>query len=429
MAMKNIVFFPGPIYGPVLNCVGIASKVRERGERVIFVVNEHYREDLEGRGFEVAPIRGPLEQGKEESADSASEQHGASYSHTSHQQIPTITGPFWAGMTAEPPSIQDQLEEIFPRIEPDVIVQDYVVAYPAVHTAGVPFIRIVSCTPTEMRDANVPPTYSGLPTNQPETWGPFMDEYRRVIGPIHDQFNAFLQEHGCSPLGDLDFMFQSEYLNLYLYPEILDYRRAKPLPGTFHRLDSCVREGGPSFRVPGELGDRGALIYVSMGSMGSLEAELRERLIGALKNSKHRFIISLGIGAQDVKLPDNFYGEPFLPQPSVIPHVDLVITHGGNNTVTETVHFGKPMILMSLFWDQHDNAQRVNEQGYGIRMFPYQFTESELHDTIDDLLANKQLRQEMEEYSRKLRANPGTSKAADLICRVAETGEPVLRED
>lgn len=425
-ARKNIVFFPGAIYGPILNSVGIANVVKERGERVVFVVPETYKEELEGWGFEVAPTE-PQPTPKRR-GNIYSRQETLLFRQSSYDQISTITGPWWADMTSDPPRIQEQLVEIFDRLNPDVIVQDYVVAYPAVRTSGAPFIRIVSCVPTEMRDPNVPPTFSGLASDEPENWGPFMEEYRRVLGPVHGEFNTFVQEHGCPPLVDLAFMFQSEYLNLYLYPENLDYQRANPLPATFHRLDSCVRSG-PPFQVPKELGREGALIYVSMGSMGSTDPDLRNRLLGALKKSKHRFIISLGLGTSEIELPSNFYGEPFLPQPSVISLVDLVITHGGNNTVAEAIHFGKPMVLMSLNWDQHDNAQRVHEQGYGIRLLPYQFAESELRDAIDDLLANGALRQEMEEYSKKLQANPGTAKAADLICQVAETKGPVLRDE
>ncbi|MFQ5872333.1 MAG: glycosyltransferase, partial [Dehalococcoidia bacterium] len=347
---RTVVFFPGSIYGPILNCLGIAAVLKRKGARVVFVVAESFRQELESRGFEVAPLR-PEARPEEEQADHYYKdfvRHVAPrFRETSFQQIQTLTGPTWKGMTTEPLRAQDQLKEIFHQLKPDVIVQDYVVAYPAAHTAGVPFVRIISCNPGEIRDPKVPPTFSGLPSDDPSEWDSFMQEYRRVIGPVHHDFNDFVQKHGCPPLDDLEFMFRSEYLNLYLYPSILDYHRANPLPPTFHRLDSCVRTEGTPFQVPKKLGREGALIYVSMGSMGSLDMELRDRLINVLKKSRHRFIISLGPQAPQAELPSNFYGEEFLPQPSVLSQVDLVITHGGNNTVAESVHFGKPMVLMS----------------------------------------------------------------------------------
>ncbi|MFQ5933805.1 MAG: glycosyltransferase [Dehalococcoidia bacterium] len=428
-APKTIVFFPGSIYGPILNCIGIGDVLKQKGARVVFVVHEPFKEELEGRGYEVAPLKA-RPRSEEEQSDYSYKDYirnvAPHFRETSFQQIPTLTEPSWAGMTRDPPPAQDQLERIFQQFKPDVIVQDYVVAYPAVHTSGVPFVRIVSCVPTEMRDPKVPPTFSGLPADDPSEWNTFMEGYRRFVGPTHSKFNDFVQKHGCAPLGDLEFMFQSEYLNLYLYPGILDFQRANSLPSTFHRLESCVRAEETHFQAPKKLGREGALIYVSMGSMGNLDSELRNRLISSLKKSRHRFIISLGSGAPQMELPPNFYGEGFLPQPAVLPQVDLVITHGGNNTVSESVHFGKPMVLMSLFWDQHDNAQRVHERGYGIRLLPYAFTEAEMNDAIDELLTNQQLRRELTDVSRQLQANPGTVKAAELIYQVAETKEPVL---
>ena len=102
-----------------------------------------------------------------------------------------------------------------------------------------------------------------------------------------------------------------------------------------------------------------------------------QRLIEVLARSPHRFIVSKGPQHDELELADNMWGEEFLPQPAILPLVDLVVTHGGNNTTTECLHAGKPMVVLPLFWDQMDNAQRIAETGLGVRLPPYAFAAEE----------------------------------------------------
>ena len=119
------------------------------------------------------------------------------------------------------------------------------------------------------------------------------------------------------------------------------------------------------------------------------------RLVAALAETPHRYVVSKGPQHELIELAPNMTGAEFLPQPAILPQVDLVITHGGNNTVTESIHFGKPMVVLPLFWDQYDNAQRVEEVGFGVRLPTYEFEDDELHGAIDRLLAadNPRLRE------------------------------------
>jgi UDP:flavonoid glycosyltransferase YjiC (YdhE family) len=77
------------------------------------------------------------------------------------------------------------------------------------------------------------------------------------------------------------------------------------------------------------------------------------------------------------------------------------------------------MVVLPLFWDQYDNAQRVHELGYGVRLDTYGHEPDELRRTIDRLLTDEVLRERMRRISARLQADPGTTKAADLIQRVA----------
>ena len=82
---------------------------------------------------------------------------------------------------------------------------------------------------------------------------------------------------------------------------------------------------------------------------------------------------------------------------------------------------------MPLFWDQYDNAQRVGETGYGIRLCRRTSSRTdELLGAIDRLLADEALSERMTSIAARVQAVPGTVRAADLIERLARDGAPVV---
>jgi UDP:flavonoid glycosyltransferase YjiC (YdhE family) len=245
-------------------------------------------------------------------------------------------------------------------------------------------------------------------------------------------FDAFCRERGAPGLtwGAMgpDLIHESPWLNLYLYPEIADYVRERPLAPTWHRLDTCVRATDGEWQLPEHLraGD-GALIYLSLGSLGSADVGLLQRLVDILGSTRHRVIVSKGPLAEQIRLHDNMVGEAILPQPAILPQVDVVVTHGGNNTVTECFNFGKPMVVLPLFWDQVDNAQRLDETGFGVRLATYDFEDEQLTGAVDRLLADGELLTRMARAAAGYQARSGTVVAASRIEEVARTGLPVLR--
>ena len=422
-----VTFFPEGAFGPTNNCVGIADVLRQRGFRVVFVVEESFAGTLERRGFEEALMRlQPAAEAEEEPGqfwkdfirDTAPE-----FRKPTIEQLATFMQPTWQALIDGSKYVNQRLAEIFDRLRPDAIVEDNVVAFPAVVASDSPWVRIVSCNPLEIRDPALPPPYSGYPTDDRSGWEEFLLEYRRTHLDMWRDFNEFVRAEGCSPLSELEFIHESPHLNLYLYPQEVDYRRTVPLAASWHRIDSCVRSTEPPFSLPPEVSDGdGALIYLSLGSLGSADVELMQRLIDILGKSSHRAIVSMGPQHELLRLAGNMWGQELVPQPSILPQVDLVITHGGNNTVTECLNYGRPMVVLPLFWDQYDNAQRMDELGLGVRLPTYRFEEDELLGAIDRLLADRSAGARLSAMSTRLQKDPGTVRAADLIERVAGAG-------
>jgi MGT family glycosyltransferase len=422
----TILFMPESAYGPTNNCIGIGDVLRRRGHRVVFAAEASWKGRLEPLGFEeelvdLAPSgtgAGSEDAGqfwKDFIRDTAPE-----FRKPTIEQLDTWIRPVWTELIDGAKYCQRELAGIIKRVRPDVIVEDNVVSFPALLTGGVPFVRIVSCNPLEIKDPDVPPTFSGYPAADPAGWQAFRDEYERVHQPMWSEFNAWVTEQGAPPLPYLEFIHEGT-LNLYIYPEFADYRRTRPLGPSWHRLDSSVRETDENFTLPDTLaGGSGALVYFSLGSLGSADVQLMRRVISCLSATPYRYIVSKGPLHAEIDLPPNMAGAEFLPQTSVIPDCDLVITHGGNNTVTECLHFGKPMIVLPLFWDQYDNAQRVHELGLGVRLDTYRFTDAELHGALDSVLTDAGLSGRLAAAAATIQQRDGIRKAADLIEQSAE---------
>ncbi len=437
---KTIVFFPEGAFGPTNNCVGIGNVLRERGHRVVFIVEESFTGNLEAQGFEERLMRlGPKPEVEEAPGQfwiDFIRDTAPVFRTPTLEQLSGFIQPTWQALIDGAKYVDDRLREIYDDVQPDVVVEDNVVCFPALPASGRPWVRIVSCNPAELKDPAVPPFSSGYPAADRGRWAEFLGEVDRTHREMWTDFDAFVQERGApalsyGPLGP-EFIHESPWLNLYLYPAEADYARDVPLAPTWHRLDSSVRATTATWELPEHLRTNGAaggsgdsaLVYLSLGSLGSADVGLMQRLVDVLATTRHRYVVSKGPLADQITLADNMTGESFLPQPAILPQVDLVITHGGNNTVTECFHNGKPMIVLPLFWDQVDNAQRVDELGFGVRLPAYDFEDGQLTGAIDRLLGDASLADRLAGVSARLKANPGTVKAADLIERVARTGEP-----
>ncbi|RWS01646.1 UDP-glycosyltransferase 203A3-like protein [Dinothrombium tinctorium] len=200
-----------------------------------------------------------------------------------------------------------------------------------------------------------------------------------------------------------------------------DYLSLCPLGDEWMGLDHSIRESSAKFKLPEKFEfENKKLIFFSMGSLATVLVEMMSRLTKILSKCKHKIIITTGKYHEHYDLAENMWGEPFLPQLEILPLVDLVITHGGNNTFVETLYFGKPMIVLPVFADQHDNAQRAIEAKVGFKFRPFSVTEFELLNAIDKLLNDNELRERLQRISKYMRESNAINNVIDRIEQIVK---------
>ena len=418
--MARIAFFPEAAYGPALNSVAIAQACAKLGHEPVFITAADMAGTYEGYGFpeHIVSMAPPM------SADDLAQYwqtfingHIPNFNKTPFEQIDTYVKDCWDAIVDTAVFAQKDLPRVLGEVKPDIVCVDNVILFPAIKQYGKPWVRIISCSENEIPDPDIPPHLSGCPEGDRAGFKHFEDRFNEVIGPIHQRFNDFLNENGeeSYPLGQ--FFEASPYLNVLLYPEAVRFKRRQPLdPQRFVYLEGSVRQDKP-YTVPAFAANADKpLLYVSFGSLGSGDTATLKRLVAALGTLPVRALVNVGgYGESYEAPPPNVILDSWFPQPSVIPQVDAVIHHGGNNTFTECLYFGKPAIIMPYVWDGHDNATRVEETGHGFKMPRYDWTDTDLLARLNTCLTDKAMKAKLAATSKHMQSQNGPEKAADLL--------------
>src|SRR5215813_11358479 len=294
---KTIVLFPEAAFGPALNCVGIAQKLKAAGHNPVFVCDKGFKGVFEKYGFEerLVDMSEPMD-----AAATGAFWKNFIAGHRPHfrlspiEQLPTYVIPVWEAIVASAIIAEDGLDAHLQRIKPDLVAVDNVILFPAIKRAGCPWVRIISCSENEVPDPDIPPHLSGCHENDKAGFEAFDAEFLKLVKPTHDRFNAFLKKVGHEPYPLGQFFETSPHVNLLLYPKPLAFKRRHPLdPRKFQYLEGCVRDEG-TYQVPSlKANNDMPLIYVSYGSLGAADVDLYHRMIAVFAKLPYRFLMNV----------------------------------------------------------------------------------------------------------------------------------------
>jgi len=98
---------------------------------------------------------------------------------------------------------------------------------------------------------------------------------------------------------------------------------------------------------------------------------LWQRIFKALGNNPKYLVVLATIAADphafdELDIPSNFILRRKCPQLEILKHTDVFITHGGANSMMESIVAEVPMLVMPYFADQYANGDSVGHLGLGL---------------------------------------------------------------
>lgn len=379
----------------------LATAWQQRGEDVVVATGPatdpivqrfgYRRVDLPlGRGANAGIIRTAQQQ-----ADEAASLEGF-FTATRHGMIPTLLYQARERLTDLMWQPEDRARATLAVIEdvaPDAILVDHLAfsARLALHTAGIPYGDVVLGHPSALP---VTGEVYGFPPAWPASFSPDPNELRtlrdvclEVSARFTAQWNEVAQRLDPGSRGVEDAFATHGERVLYNYPAELARTDGRALPP--HVFLGSTRRAEPADdEVDAWLGLDEPFVYVSFGSFLSVRGDVLARVAEAIRRVGVRAAISTGATdpAELGTIPETWLVREYLPQVRLLDHAAAAVTHGGNNSVTEAVGAGVPLLVLPFSTDQFAGAAAIEREDVGRALDPNAASVEDLAAALSALL-------------------------------------------
>lgn len=388
--MSKIVFFGIPAHGHTNPTLGVVSELVSRGHQVWYYSYNMMREKIESSG---ATFVSCDEYDAEIKTNTkTSEKVGKDLAYSTKLLVDTTL------------AIDDKLCAEMLKLKPDCIVADSMALWgkAIAMKLDIPF---VSSTTTFAFNQ-----YSAKVMKQSA-----VDLLRMLISlPAVSKQVKRLKDKGYPVNNILDIIGSDNDAHTIVFTSP-DFQ---PFSETFSDKYAFV---GPSVRTATDIIEKTSekLIYISMGTVNNKMLSLYKKCIKSFEKSDYQVIISVGnsISIEEFgKLPGNISIYPQVDQIAVLEKADAFISHCGMNSVSESLYYGVPLIMVPQTSEQKGVAERVFELGAGIKL--EKINVNSIYGSVIKIFEDDTYKNNATEISRDFKKCLGAVGAADKILKV-----------
>ncbi len=235
-----------------------------------------------------------------------------------------------------------------------------------------------------------------------------------ALRQVRTGLRALAAEHGTS-MPSVLMSGPSPTLNIVFVPR--EFQLAGDTFGErFRFVGPC-----PAYRIRDEgwrapEGD-GPLLFVSLGTASSRPAFFR-LCADAFAGTRWRLLMAIGEHADPADIgpmPPNVEIRPFFPQPAVLSHADVFLSHAGMNSVMESLSAGVPIVSVPQRPEQEANARRVEELGLGLRLEGSALSAELLRSAVREVSEDEGVKARLARMREIIHEAGGPHAAADAI--------------